>query len=73
MGTRLSPSMRYQPSPLAVPVPDVQPYVTLCLVELLLSPRLEFPSETNPEFGVGDTLRIWIKGFGPYDSLGVKT
>ncbi len=35
--------------------------------ELLLSPRLEFPSEINPEVGMGDTLRIWIKGFGPND------
>ncbi len=30
--------------------------------ELLLSPRLEFPSDPS-----GDTLRIWIKGYGPYD------
>lgn len=38
--------------------------------ELLLSPRLEFPTDKNPEIGVGgieDTLRIWIKGFGPND------
>lgn len=30
--------------------------------ELLLSPRLEFPSDPS-----GDTLRIWVKGYGPYD------
>jgi DNA adenine methylase len=35
--------------------------------ELLLFPRLEFPTELNPDVGVSDTLRIWIKGFGPND------
>jgi DNA adenine methylase len=38
--------------------------------ELLLFPRLEFPSDFNPEVGVGgvgDTLRIWIEGYGPSD------
>ena len=38
--------------------------------ELLLFPRLEFPTAFNPDVGVGgvgDTLRIWIKGFGPND------
>ena len=33
--------------------------------ELLLFPRLEFPPEFNE--GMGDTLRIWIKGYGPND------
>jgi DNA adenine methylase len=34
--------------------------------ELLLFPRLEFPTEFNPNVGgMGDTLRIWIKGYGP--------
>ena len=38
--------------------------------ELLLFPRLEFPTASNPDVGVGgvgDTLRIWVKGFGPND------
>ena len=38
--------------------------------ELLLFPRLEFPPEFNPNVGAGgtgDTLRIWIKGYGPND------
>ena len=35
--------------------------------ELLLFPRLEFPTDINPELGMGDALRIWIKGFGPND------
>jgi DNA adenine methylase len=38
--------------------------------ELLLFPRLEFPTEINPEVGVegiGDTLSLWIKGYGPHD------
>jgi DNA adenine methylase len=30
--------------------------------ELLLSPRLEFPTDPS-----GDTLRIWVEGYGPYD------
>lgn len=38
--------------------------------ELLLFPRLEFPTDFNPNVGVdgiGDTLRIWITGYGPND------
>jgi DNA adenine methylase len=35
------------------------------LIELLLFPRLEFPTEFND--GMGDTLRIWVKGHGPND------
>ncbi len=35
--------------------------------ELLLFPRLEFPTEFNSQVGMGDTLRIWIKGYGPKD------
>jgi DNA adenine methylase len=35
--------------------------------ELLLSPRLEFPTEFNPAVGVADSGRIWIKGYGPND------
>ncbi len=38
--------------------------------ELLLFPRLEFPTDFDPNVGVGgvgDTLRIWIKGYGPND------
>ncbi len=38
--------------------------------ELLLSPRLEFLPDSNPEVGlkgVSDGLRIWIKGAGPND------
>jgi DNA adenine methylase len=30
--------------------------------ELLLSQRLEFPTDPS-----GDTLRIWVKGYGPHD------
>lgn len=38
--------------------------------ELLLFPRLEFQADFNPDVGVGgigDGLRIWIKGYGPND------
>ena len=38
--------------------------------ELLLSTRLEFPTDTNPDVGIGgisDTLRIWVEGYGPED------
>ena len=38
--------------------------------ELLLFPRLEFPSDLNPDVGVdgvSDMARIWIKGYGPND------
>ena len=38
--------------------------------ELLLFPRLEFPTAFNPGVGVNgmsDMPRIWIKGFGPND------
>lgn len=38
--------------------------------ELLLFPRLEFPPDCNLDVGINgisDTLRIWIKGFGPND------
>jgi DNA adenine methylase len=38
--------------------------------EVLLFPRLEFPTEFNPNVGVdgiSDTPRIWIKGYGPND------
>jgi DNA adenine methylase len=40
------------------------------MTELLVFPRLEFPTEFNPNVGAagtGDTLRIWIKGHGPND------
>ncbi len=38
--------------------------------EVLLSTRLEFPTDFNPDVGVGGigaTLRIWVKGYGPND------
>jgi len=36
--------------------------------ELLLSTRLEFPTDTNPDVGgISDTLRIWVEGYGPED------